>query len=206
MPQTRIVKWDASAHRATAFCADDNSKVEIGPAQWDDTNDQAEIHPGGGDYQVKWNAAAQRMEARNVSDKCCCPDHIWEMASYGGGYLMAYFEGFENCGSANCASLLNGNAFICTHGSWGGHTNNIYYEAGHVKIDIRNTGITNPSDSYRGVVYQLTDDVPPLHYCACWYQAVDMYYMNTPYANNLTTCRPEGRSGRYGTLTLMCCD
>lgn len=124
---TNIVKWNDTANELTAYCDDDKTKTEIGPAKWNDATNQLEIHCGGNVYQVKWNDVDNQLEARNVSAGCCECITLCGLTDD----VNVQFTGIVDCGST-CCSVVNGNTYRCVYIS----ANHWEYDNGTVIIAL----------------------------------------------------------------------
>jgi hypothetical protein len=103
---THIVKYNNDTNELTAYCDDDKTKTEIGPARWNTSTKQLEIHCGGNVYPVKWNNVEKRLEARNVSADCCCEYNNGCTDCYSVDqtpvYIKVTFNNIVDCGNGYC--------------------------------------------------------------------------------------------------------
>ena len=71
MVTTNLVKWqDDGDDELTAYCSDDDTDTEVGPAKWDDTNNRLEINCNSVDATVKWDDGGNNLESRTTDDGC----------------------------------------------------------------------------------------------------------------------------------------
>lgn len=109
---TNIVKWNDTDNRLTAYCDDDKTKTEIGPAKWSDANNRLEIHCNSEVFPVKWNNATNRLEAQNVSAGCCCDLENCCCENS----IDVTFSSITDCGNRTTdCTIINGNTYTLTY-------------------------------------------------------------------------------------------
>jgi len=126
MATTNIVKWqDDPDDELTAYCDDDDTDIEIGPAKWDDTNKKLEINCAGSDAQVKWDNEGQNLESRTTKDACCCINVKW---------CVVYSSGDCNiCGTLDYYGSSNWRGSLCNE-SYG------YDDYDYINLDLNEDG------------------------------------------------------------------
>ena len=137
MVTTNLVKWqDDGDDELTAYCSDDDTDTEVGPAKWDDTNNQLEINCNSVDAIVKWDDTGNNLESRTTDDGCCgiaMSDEDCDCYDEGQTplYVSVTISGMSgSCGEYDCSSF-NG-TYILEHEIDGTNTCNWIYrdEAG----------------------------------------------------------------------------